>query len=90
MAHAASQLKKKADLDLTAAEDEKNKKKKLSKRSKEPKKKVPVGHGSEGGAFGAGMKVGWDVWKHLKGLGCLFEGQYSLRIVFGNKNKAFK
>ncbi|XP_058648959.1 ankyrin-3 isoform X3 [Onychostoma macrolepis] len=40
MAHAASQLKKKADLELTAAEEEKEKKKKLRKRSKEPKKKT--------------------------------------------------
>ncbi|XP_016296471.1 ankyrin-3-like isoform X25 [Sinocyclocheilus anshuiensis] len=38
MAHAASQLKKKADLELTAAEEEK--KKKPRKRSKEPKKKT--------------------------------------------------
>ncbi|XP_059387831.1 ankyrin-3 isoform X24 [Carassius carassius] len=40
MAHAASQLKKKADLELTAAEEEKEKKKKPRKRSKEPKKKT--------------------------------------------------
>ncbi|XP_062858747.1 ankyrin-3 isoform X18 [Trichomycterus rosablanca] len=40
MAHAASQLKKKADLDLTAAEDEKEKKRKASKRSRESKKKT--------------------------------------------------
>ncbi|KAJ8365651.1 hypothetical protein SKAU_G00144820 [Synaphobranchus kaupii] len=39
MAHAASQLKKKADLDLTAAEEEKDKKKKIRKRSRELKKK---------------------------------------------------
>ncbi|XP_072559732.1 ankyrin-1 isoform X43 [Paramormyrops kingsleyae] len=38
MAHAASQLKKKADLDLTV-EDEKDKKKKIRKRSREIKKK---------------------------------------------------
>ncbi|XP_043109557.1 ankyrin-3 isoform X2 [Puntigrus tetrazona] len=38
MAHAASQLKKKADLELTAAEEEK--KKKPRKRSKDPKKKT--------------------------------------------------
>ncbi len=56
MAHAASQLKKKADLELTAAEEEK--KKKPSKRSKEPKKKVPIGHGSEGGAF-CRWHAGW-------------------------------
>ncbi|XP_051771718.1 ankyrin-3 isoform X3 [Ctenopharyngodon idella] len=40
MAHAASQLKKKADLELTAAEEEKEKKKKTQKRSREPKKKT--------------------------------------------------
>ncbi|XP_066518693.1 ankyrin-3 isoform X2 [Hoplias malabaricus] len=42
MAHAASQLKKKADLDLTAAEDEKEKekKKRARKRSRETKKKT--------------------------------------------------
>ncbi|XP_067285969.1 ankyrin-3 [Pseudorasbora parva] len=40
MAHAASQLKKKADLDLTAAEEEKEKKKKSRKRIREPKKKT--------------------------------------------------
>ncbi|KAK9965160.1 hypothetical protein ABG768_004268 [Culter alburnus] len=40
MAHAASQLKKKADLELTAAEEEKEKKKKTRKRSREPKKKT--------------------------------------------------
>ncbi|XP_026132969.1 ankyrin-3-like isoform X26 [Carassius auratus] len=40
MAHAASQLKKKADLELTAAEEEKEKKKKPRKRSKDPKKKT--------------------------------------------------
>lgn len=51
MAHAASQLKKKADLELTAAEEEKEKKKKTRKRSREPKKKVPIGQGSEGSAF---------------------------------------
>ncbi|XP_053540921.1 ankyrin-3 isoform X12 [Ictalurus punctatus] len=39
MAHAASQLKKKADLDL-AAEEEKEKKKKTRKRSREGKKKT--------------------------------------------------
>ncbi|XP_064176179.1 ankyrin-3 isoform X19 [Anguilla rostrata] len=39
MAHAASQLKKKADLDLTAAEDEKEKKRKTRKRSRDLKKK---------------------------------------------------
>lgn len=62
MAHAASQLKKKADLELTAAEEEKEKKKKLRKRSKEPKKKVPIGHGSKGGAF----------WRwHAGWVGCL-------------------
>lgn len=42
MAHAASQLKKKADLDL-AAEEEKEKKKKTRKRSREGKKKVRTG-----------------------------------------------
>lgn len=40
MAHAASQLKKKADLELTAAEDEKEKKRRARKRSRETKKKV--------------------------------------------------
>ncbi|XP_059386500.1 ankyrin-3-like isoform X15 [Carassius carassius] len=42
MAHAASQIKKRADLELTAAEEEreKEKKKKPSKRSREPKKKT--------------------------------------------------
>ncbi|XP_077062152.1 ankyrin 3b isoform X4 [Siphateles boraxobius] len=40
MAHAASQLKKKADLDLTALEEEKEKKKKSRKRIREPKKKT--------------------------------------------------
>ncbi|XP_042623178.1 ankyrin-3-like isoform X10 [Cyprinus carpio] len=42
MAHAASQLKKRADLELTAAEEEreKEKKKKPRKRSREPKKKT--------------------------------------------------
>ncbi|KAM6951078.1 ankyrin-3 [Aplochiton taeniatus] len=39
MAHAASQLKKKADLDLNAVEDEKEKKRKLRKRTRELKKK---------------------------------------------------
>lgn len=39
MAHAASQLKKKADENLNAAEDEKEKKK-ARKRSREVKKKV--------------------------------------------------
>lgn len=39
MAHAASQLKKKADENLNAAEDEKEKKK-TRKRSREVKKKV--------------------------------------------------
>ncbi|KAG7492681.1 hypothetical protein MATL_G00017420 [Megalops atlanticus] len=39
MAHAASQLKKKADLDITAAEEEKDKKRKPRKRSRDPKKK---------------------------------------------------
>lgn len=43
MAHAASQLKKKADLELTAAEDEKDKKRKSRKRSREGKKKVRTG-----------------------------------------------
>nr|XP_021335917.1 ankyrin-3 isoform X20 [Danio rerio] len=38
MAHAASQLKKKADLELTAAEEEK--KKKSRKRTRDPKKKT--------------------------------------------------
>jgi len=51
MAHAASQLKKKADLDLTALEEEKEKKKKSRKRIREPKKKVLIGQGSEGCAF---------------------------------------
>ncbi|TSK14556.1 hypothetical protein Baya_0539 [Bagarius yarrelli] len=45
MAHAASQLKKKADLELTAAEDEKDKKRKSRKRSREGKKKVWTGQG---------------------------------------------
>ncbi|XP_047673149.1 ankyrin-3 isoform X5 [Tachysurus fulvidraco] len=40
MAHAASQLKKKADLDLAAAEEEKDKKRKTRKRSREGKKKT--------------------------------------------------
>ncbi|GAA6067895.1 uncharacterized [Tachysurus ichikawai] len=40
MAHAASQLKKKADLDLAAAEEEKDKKRKTRKRSREVKKKI--------------------------------------------------
>lgn len=40
MAHAASQLKKRADVDLNAVEDEKEKKRKLRKRSRELKKKV--------------------------------------------------
>lgn len=40
MAHAASQLKKKADENLNAAEDEKEKKKTARKRSRELKKKV--------------------------------------------------
>lgn len=43
MAHAASQLKKKADLDLAAAEEEKDKKRKTRKRSREVKKKVQTG-----------------------------------------------
>ncbi|KAG7325557.1 hypothetical protein KOW79_011873 [Hemibagrus wyckioides] len=41
MAHAASQLKKKADLELTAAEEEKEKKRRSRKRSREGKKKWP-------------------------------------------------
>lgn len=45
MAHAASQLKKKADLELTAAEEEKEKKRRSRKRSREGKKKVRTGHG---------------------------------------------
>ncbi|XP_026078846.1 ankyrin-3-like isoform X41 [Carassius auratus] len=42
MAHAASQIKKRADLELTAAEEEREKerKKKPRKRSREPKKKT--------------------------------------------------
>ncbi|XP_053367277.1 ankyrin-3 isoform X21 [Clarias gariepinus] len=40
MAHAASQLKKKADLELTAAEEEKDKKRRTRKRSREGKKKT--------------------------------------------------
>ncbi|XP_076856713.1 ankyrin 3b isoform X2 [Brachyhypopomus gauderio] len=40
MAHAASQLKKKADQELTAAEDEKEKKKKARKRPREEKRKT--------------------------------------------------
>ncbi|KAK5851165.1 hypothetical protein PBY51_001981 [Eleginops maclovinus] len=40
MAHAASQLKKKADENLNAVEDEKEKKKAARKRSRELKKKV--------------------------------------------------
>ncbi|XP_053094450.1 ankyrin-3 isoform X33 [Pangasianodon hypophthalmus] len=40
MAHAASQLKKKADLELTAAEEEKEKKRRSRKRSREGKKKT--------------------------------------------------
>lgn len=43
MAHAASQLKKKADLELTAAEEEKDKKRRSRKRSREGKKKVWTG-----------------------------------------------
>ncbi|XP_028423747.1 ankyrin-3 isoform X10 [Perca flavescens] len=42
MAHAASQLKKRADENLTALEDEKEKKKALRKRSRELKKKTDV------------------------------------------------
>nr|XP_033466473.1 ankyrin-3-like isoform X7 [Epinephelus lanceolatus] len=42
MAHAASQLKKKADENLNAAEDEKEKKKATRKRSREVKKKTDV------------------------------------------------
>ncbi|XP_049916900.1 ankyrin-3-like isoform X5 [Epinephelus moara] len=42
MAHAASQLKKKADENLNAAEDEKEKKKTARKRSREVKKKTDV------------------------------------------------
>ena len=40
MAHAASQLKKKADENLQAVEDEKEAKKKARKRAREAKKKV--------------------------------------------------
>lgn len=43
MAHAASQLKKKADLELTAAEEEKDRKRRTRKRSREGKKKVRTG-----------------------------------------------
>lgn len=46
MAHAASQLKKKADENLNAAEEEKEKKR-ARKRSREVKKKV-------GGTWGSG------------------------------------
>lgn len=46
MAHAASQLKKKADLELTAAEEEKEKKRRSRKRSREGKKKVRTGQDS--------------------------------------------
>ncbi|XP_078146817.1 uncharacterized protein LOC139914419 [Centroberyx gerrardi] len=42
MAHAASQLKKKADENLNAVEDEKEKKRKARKRSRELKKKTDV------------------------------------------------
>ncbi|KAM7381244.1 hypothetical protein PAMA_012205 [Pampus argenteus] len=42
MAHAASQLKKKADENLNAVEDEKEKKKAARKRSREVKKKGEV------------------------------------------------
>lgn len=47
MAHAASQLKKKADENLNAAEEEKEKKK-ARKRSREVKKKVEKEGGMEG------------------------------------------
>lgn len=43
MAHAASQLKKKADLELTTAEEEKEKKRRSRRRSREGKKKVRTG-----------------------------------------------
>ncbi|KAM4623327.1 uncharacterized protein ACJ7VT_004416 [Polymixia lowei] len=42
MAHAASQLKKKADENLNAVEDEKEKKRKARKRSRELKKKTDI------------------------------------------------
>lgn len=49
MAHAASQLKKKADENLNAAEEEKEKeRKKARKRSREVKKKVEKEGGGEG------------------------------------------
>lgn len=48
MAHAASQLKKRADENLTAAEDEKEKKKAARKRSREAKKKVEKEEGGKG------------------------------------------
>lgn len=40
MAHAASQLKKKADENLAAEEEKEKERKKSRKRSREPKKKV--------------------------------------------------
>lgn len=56
MAHAASQLKKKADLELTAAEEEKDKKRRTRKRSREGKKKVRPGQdGTQPG--GEGMDI---------------------------------
>lgn len=58
MAQAASQLKKKADLELAAAQEEKDKKKKGRKRSREPKKKVPVG--LEAGVLWS-FRDGWAV-----------------------------
>ncbi|TNN84800.1 hypothetical protein EYF80_004845 [Liparis tanakae] len=48
MAHAASQLKKRADENLNAVEDEKEKKKAARKRSRELKKKVEEEEGRKG------------------------------------------
>lgn len=58
MAHAASQLKKRADENLNAAEDEKEKKK-LRKRSREVKKKVE----DEKGVWEDERVEGWGVKK---------------------------
>lgn len=50
MAHAASQLKKKADENLAAAEEEKEKERKRArKRSREVKKKVEKAEGGKEG-----------------------------------------
>lgn len=61
MAHAASQLKKKADENLNAAEDEKEKKR-AKRRTREVKKKVEEGQAGGG-------EEGLQTWGEQRGVG---------------------